>query len=116
MIGMIVAKNWADLPPLTVTFSEELPSAEERARQEELRRHHMANWQWFGEHAKEIRDAHSGKSITIAEQELFVGNDPREVYDRACRAHPEWVGSFLNMHLSMYRGPKIYANRWGLDS
>jgi len=67
------------------------------------------NVEWFGTRAKEIRDAHTGKFICVAGQELFVGDDPVEVTTQAKSAHPE-LGGFFSMRLSMHRGPKIYAN------
>jgi hypothetical protein len=66
------------------------------------------NVQWFGAHAKEIRDAHSGKCIVILGQELFVGDDPREVRARAHAAHPELKGGEYSKYLSIHRGPKVY--------
>src|SRR5262249_2551608 len=96
--------------PQPVVMMETEPSPEERAtalaEQEEFRR----NVAWFGSHAREIRDAHAGKFICVAGQELFVGEDPAEVYARARAAHPHPGGGFLTKRISTHRGPKVYAN------
>lgn len=103
---MIVSFN-RDEPELK-TFEEWPTTPEERAqnlkRAEESRR----NIRWFGEHAKEIRDQHSGKYIVIQSQELFVGDDPREVHARADATHPELKGGAYSMRLSRLRGPKVH--------
>jgi hypothetical protein len=94
--------------PLAIT---ELPSTpEERARNLAAAEEFRKNIEWFGERAKEIRDAHTGKFICIVCQELFVGDDPVEVTARAAAAHPSHPGGSFSMRLSTHRGPKIYAN------
>jgi hypothetical protein len=104
---MIVARGEA--PPLTITEHPATPqeAALARAEAEEFRK----NITWFGAHAQETRDAHSGKFICIGGQELFVGDDAVEVVARAKAAHPELTGGFFSMRLSVHRGPKIYANQ-----
>jgi len=96
-------------PPLVVTEPECTPEekAQALAEQEEFRK----NIQWFGAHAKAIRDQHSGKYICVAGQELFVGDDPVEVVARARAAHPELTGGFFTKRLSLHRGPRIYAHQ-----
>ncbi len=103
---MIVSLN-PDFPELRTI--EEYPTTPEEREQnlknsEEWRR----NIRWFGEHAKEIRDQHSGKYIVILGRELFVGDDPREVHACAEAAHPELKGGSYAMRLSRLRGPKVY--------
>ena len=102
---MIVAKSEPlhEVSEMAVTPEGQAKSL---ADQEEFRR----NIEWFGARAKEIRDAHSGKCICVAGQELFVGDQPREVYARALEAHGPLAGGFLTMYLSKLRGPRIYAS------
>jgi len=103
---MIIARNH-DEPELKTI--EIVPTTPER-RAENVKAHEewRRNVHWFGAHAKEIRDAHSGKCIVILGQELFVGDDPREVRARAHAAHPELTGGEYVMRLSIHRGPKVY--------
>jgi len=44
----------------------------------------------------------------ILGQELFVGEEAREVHARAETAHPELKGGSYAMRLSRHRGPKVY--------
>ena len=88
-------------------FEVDPTSPEERAQNLKNSAESKRNLKWFGEHAKEIRDQHSGKYIVILGQELFVGDDSREVYARARAAHPELNGAWYAMRLSKNRGPKV---------
>ena len=54
---------------------------------------------WFGERAIQIGREHPGKYICVAGEELFVGDDPKEVYDRANRAHPEDAGTTYTRYI-----------------
>ena len=103
---MIVSFN-RDEPELR-TFEEWPTTPEERAQNLKRAAESSRNLRWFGEHAKEIRDQHSGKYIVILGQELFVGDDPREVHTRAEAAHPKVKGSSYAMRLSRHRGPKVH--------
>ena len=104
---MIVARDPS--PPLEF---EEVPcTPEERARNLAALEEFRKNVAWFGERAKEIRDAHTGKYMVIFGQELFVGDDAVEVSGRAKATRPDLPGGSFSMRLSPYRGPKIYANR-----
>ncbi len=53
------------------------------------------NWAWFEAHAAGIYDAHRGKSICVAGQELFVADTGPEALALAAAAHPEDDGRFL---------------------
>ena len=106
---MIVSFN-RDEPELKEL--EEWPTTpEERARNLKRAEESRRNLSWFGEHAKEIRNQHSGRYIVIFGQELFVGDDPREVHARADAAHPELKGGSYAMRLSTLRGPRVHANQ-----
>ena len=87
------------------------PTPEEKnvalAEQDEFRR----NVTWFAAHAKEIRDQHPGRFVCIAAGQLYVGDDPNEVYGRARAAHPDIPGGFLTKRISHHRGPRVYAHR-----
>ncbi len=67
------------------------------------------NLAWWNAHVAEIRDAHTGKFVCVAGQELFVGDDPVEVVARAKAAHPNPGHGFFSLYLSPHRGPKIHA-------
>lgn len=103
---MIVARSEP-----TRTITELVSTPEERAKALAEVAEFKKNVAWFGNHAKEIRDAHSGKFICVVAQELFVGDDPVEVIARAKAARPALTGGFFSMRLSTHRGPKIYAHR-----
>jgi hypothetical protein len=101
---MIVAKCEE---PLVIDEPETTP--QERAQALAALEAFRNNVEWFGARAKEIRDAHTGKLICVADEELFVGDDPVDVMTRAKAAHPT-SGGFFSLRLSTHRGPKIYAN------
>ncbi|MFO0805753.1 MAG: hypothetical protein U0791_21840 [Gemmataceae bacterium] len=103
---MIVALN-RESPELKEFVVDPTPP-EERVQNLKDMAECSRNLKWFGEHAKEIRDQHSGKYIVILGQELFVGDDAREVYARAEAAHPDLNGAWFAMRLSRHRGPKVY--------
>jgi hypothetical protein len=103
---MIIARTVDAIP----TITEPPSSAEERARALAALEEFEKNVEWFGLHAKEIRDTHTGKFMCIMGQELFVGDDPIEVVARASTAHPETPDGSFSMRLLPHRGPKIYAN------
>lgn len=93
----------------------EIPTTEEeraanRAVAEEFKR----NVAWFGRHATEIRDRHSGQFIVVFGEELFFGDDAREVLDRALAAHPNRPQGPFSKRLNMHRVPRTYANQWRL--
>jgi len=101
---MIVARYQE---PLVIEEPETTPEAKAQALAAVVE--FQKNVEWFGARAKEIRDAHTGKFICVAGQELFVGDDPVEVTAHAKSVHPQ-LGGFFSMRLSTHRGPKIYAN------
>ena len=85
-------------------------SEEERTANIAAQAEFKKNVAWWNARVKEIRDAHTGKFVCVAGQELFVGDDPIEVVARAKAAHPN-CGGYLSLYLSPHRGPKIHANR-----
>ena len=84
-------------------------SDEERIANRTAMEQFQLNLAWWNARVKEIRDAHTGRFVCVAGQELFVGDDPIEVMARAEAAHPN-RGGFLSLYLSTHRGPKIYAH------
>lgn len=86
-------------------------SDEERAASIAAQEQFQLNLAWWNARAKAIRDAHTGKYVCVAGQELFVGDDPIEVEARAKAAHPQPGYGFLGLYLSTYRGPKIHAHQ-----
>jgi hypothetical protein len=85
-----------------VTDPVELAHA--RARDERFAR----NLAWFQVHALDIYQAHRGKCICIAGEELFVADSPEEVLARAEAAHPEDEGRFTR-YIPKERVERIYA-------
>jgi hypothetical protein len=77
--------------------------AKARAQQAQFDR----NWDWLEAHAAEVF-SHRGTHICIAGQELFVGDDIKELLARARAAHPEDDGPFFK-YIPKERGPRIYA-------
>lgn len=106
---MIVALNRE--PAELKTFVEVPTTEEERAYNRAAQAEFARNVDWFGQHAKEIRDAHSGRYIVVFGGELFVGDKSREVRARAYAAHPELPKGPYCMRLSIHRGPRAYANQ-----
>jgi hypothetical protein len=94
--------------PLTIKTPE--VSDAERAANIAANEQFQLNLAWWNARVKEIRDAHTGKFVCVAGQELFVGDDPVEVMARAESAHPN-RGGFLSLYLSPLRGPKIHAHQ-----
>ncbi|MBN9117694.1 MAG: hypothetical protein J0I06_00735 [Planctomycetes bacterium] len=95
--------------PLVLEIQE--VSDEERAANLAANAEFKKNVVWWNAHVKEIRDAHTGKFVCVAGQELFVGDDPIEVVARAKAAHPNPGYGFISLFLSPHRGPKIYAHQ-----
>jgi hypothetical protein len=53
------------------------------------------NMAWFEAHAVEIGKNHPGRYICVAGEELFVGDDPTNLFARVRAAHPDdWGGVF----------------------
>jgi hypothetical protein len=70
------------------------------------------NYAWLEAHAAEVF-SHRGKYICIAGQELFVGDDVKELLAQAKAAHPEDDGP-LFQYVPKERAARIYAHRWGM--
>jgi hypothetical protein len=66
------------------------------------------NLDWMDAHAEEVY-SHRGKIVCIAGQELFVGDDVREVIARAKAAHPDDIGYFTRM-IPKEKAIRIYAH------
>ena len=73
------------------------------------------NWAWFEAHAAEIYNAHRGKCICVAGQELFVADTAPEVVAMARKAHPEYDG-FLLRYIPREKMERIYAHSWAVDA
>ena len=86
-------------------------SEDERAANIAGNEQFQLNLAWWNARAKAIRDAHTGKYVCVAGQELFVGDDPVDVEARAKAAHPHPGYGFLGLYLSTHRGPKIHAHQ-----
>ena len=97
-------------PELILTFTEVEATPEERAqnlaRLEEFRK----NVDWFSANAAALRAAYTGKFICIAGQEVFAGDDPKEVVGRAKAAHPDLPGGYLPMRLLPLQGQTNHAD------
>jgi hypothetical protein len=100
--------------PYEVEFDVRLPP-EEQARAEAQRERFDRNLAWYEAHAVQIGEAHRGKHICVAGQELFVADSTQEVMALARAAHPEDNGFFLH-YIYRERMPRIYAHTGSLDS
>jgi hypothetical protein len=90
--------------PLVVETCE--VSDEERAANIAASEQFQLNLAWWNARVKEIRDAHTGKFVCVAGQELFVGDDPDEVIARAEAAHPNPGRGFLSLFRLRQTGEK----------
>ena len=94
----------AHSPPVIV---EEKTDPVEIGRARKRRERFERNWAWLEQHAAEVY-SHRGKVISIAGQELFVGNSTAEVLALAKAAHPEDDGLFTRV-IPSERGPRLYV-------
>src|SRR5207247_666313 len=92
-------------PPVVM---EEVTDPIELARARAQRERFERNWAWFQAHAKEIYQAHRGKCICIAGEQLFVADRPAEVLALAKGAHPKDDGRFTLL-IPKENGARIYA-------
>ena len=91
-----------------VTDPVELAKA--RAQRERFNR----NWDWYQAHVLEIGEAHRGKCICVAGQELFVADSAPQAISLAKRAHPDDDG-FLMRYIPRKKMERIYAHSRSLD-
>src|SRR5258706_12560773 len=68
------------------------------------------NWGWLRAHSQEVYERYRGKCISVAGEELFVGDTPQEVIARAAAAHPEDDGSFVH-YIPLKKMYRVYGNR-----
>jgi hypothetical protein len=66
------------------------------------------NWSWFKARVGEISEAHRGKYICVAGQELFAADTPEEILAWAATAHPEEKGIFTR-YIPREKMARIYA-------
>lgn len=90
-------------PPLRVGMEEVVLTPAEQGEAQSRREKYLKNLRWFESHVAEIRDQHSGKSICVAGETLFSGDDPKEVVARARSAFPGDWGSFFTMYIPTQR-------------
>jgi hypothetical protein len=57
------------------------------------------NVDWFARHAEHIAREHAGRHVCVAGAELFVGDDLREVFERARQAHPADADAVFSRYL-----------------
>jgi hypothetical protein len=87
----------------------EITDPVEIAESRERMAHFERNYQWLAAHASEVF-AHRGKHICIAAQELFVGDDVKDLLRQARAAHPEDSGPLFR-YIPKERAARIYAHR-----
>ena len=80
-----------------------------RARDEQARR----NSAWLQAHWPDLLPQARGKFLVVAGQEAFVAQTMEEAWARAKAAHPNEEGA-LGQYVRPEKGPRIYANRWGM--
>jgi len=66
------------------------------------------NWSWFESHAAEIYDAHRGKCVCVAGEELFVADTGPEAFALAAAVHPEDDARLL-LYIPWEKMERIYA-------
>jgi hypothetical protein len=87
----------------------------EIARMNEQHARFERNLAWYQAHIAEIVAAHRGKYVCVAGEELFVGDTPEEVLDRAKAAHPEDNGFYFH-YIHRQKACRIYAHPWRLEA
>lgn len=100
----------ASLPQKVPLVMEEVTDpvavAQGRAQRERFDR----NWNWLKANAPSIYDAHRGKIICIAGQEVFAADTTEEVLALAHAAHPDDDGQFT-MIIPREKAYRIYADQ-----
>jgi hypothetical protein len=104
------------LEPAPVVIEIPEISDEERAANVAALAEHRKNVAWWNAHADEVVSRYAGKYVCVANQELFVGDDPVEVDGRAKAAHPDSERGFLCKRIPTHQGPMIHALRRALGS
>jgi hypothetical protein len=97
------------LPPIQVVMEEVTDPqeiAEAQAQMEQTRR----NSAWLHAHAHEIYTRHRGKFISVAGEELFVGDTLEEAIALAKASHPEDKG-LLSQYIYLEKMARIYGNQ-----
>jgi hypothetical protein len=84
------------------------------AESRERMAHFERNYEWLEANAAEVF-SHRGQYICIAGQELFVGNDVKDLLRQAKAAHPEDHGPLFR-YIPKERAARIYANRRSVAS
>lgn len=105
MLWKVPPAKAADEPIVMEEVTDPVELAKARAQRERFDR----NWAWYQAHVLEIGEAHRGKCICVAGQELFVGNTPEEVIAQARAAHPDDDGKFTRI-ISRERAARVYAH------
>jgi hypothetical protein len=94
-----------------ITITDENDPVEIAKSQEQLAKFDR-NYSWLEAHAAEVF-SHRGKHICIAGQQLFVGDDVKELLAQAKAAHPDDDGPLFR-YIPKEKSARIYANRWGM--
>jgi hypothetical protein len=81
---------------------------EEAAASRKQSEQYDRNSKWLQAHILEIGQNYRGKLICVAGEELFVGDDVREVVARAEAAHPDDTGLLIH-RIPKERYTRIYA-------
>lgn len=68
------------------------------------------NVAWWNARVNELSALHMGKYVCVAGQEIFAGDDPIEVTQRARAAHPTPGSGFLCFRITTRQGPMIHAS------
>jgi hypothetical protein len=53
--------------------------------------------QWIHDHFEELVDAYAGRYVAVANEELFVGDSPKEVEEKARQKYPNSIPSVLGV-------------------
>ena len=97
-----------------ITF-EEVPASARTERDRLGAEQFHRNVKWLEAHWGDVLPQARGKFIAVAGQEAFMADTGEEAEARAKAAHPEDEG-ILVQYVLPPGGPRIYGNRWGMDS
>jgi len=53
--------------------------------------------EWIHKHFEELVDQYAGRYVAVANEELFVGDSPKEVEEKARQKYPDSIPSVLRV-------------------
>jgi hypothetical protein len=87
---------------------EEVTDPVEIAKAREQRQRADRSWAWLQSRGMEVYDAHRGKCICVAGEEVFAGDTATEALRLAAEAHPEDNGRII-LYVPKEKMERIYG-------